>query len=91
MCVFAQKLLKLKKRSPQIFHVEPIIFVYITIYLIDMTKKRKLNSKNPRYLKVDDNAPKILKKKLMCNAKIRGYGGVDTGRTAAVYGVWYEN
>jgi len=55
-----------------------------------MAKKRKLNSKNPRYHKVDNNAPKILKKKLMCNAKIRGYGGADTGRTAAVYGIWYE-
>jgi len=56
-----------------------------------MAKKRKLNSKNPRYLKVDDNAPQIIKKQLMCNAKIRGYGGVDTGKTTAVYGVWYEN
>jgi hypothetical protein len=56
-----------------------------------MAKKRKLNSKNPRYHKVDDNAPKILKKKLMCNAKIRGYGGSDTGLTAPVYGIWYEN
>ena len=53
-----------------------------------MAKKRKLNSKNPKYIKIDDNAPKILKKQLMCNAKIRGYGGTDTGRTAAVYGVW---
>jgi len=56
-----------------------------------MAKKRKLNSKNPKYIKVDDNSPQILKKKLMCNAKIRGYGGVDTGQTAAVYGVWYKN
>ncbi len=56
-----------------------------------MAKKRKLNSKNPRYQKVDDNTPKIKKRKLMCHAKIRGYGGVDTGRTAAVYSVWYEN
>ena len=71
--------------------VEPPICVYITIYLTDMAKKRKLNSKNPIYLKVDVNSPQILKKKLMCNAKIRGYGGVDTGRTAAVYGVWYKS
>ena len=56
-----------------------------------MAKKRKLNSKNPIYNKVNENAPKILKKQLMCHAKIRGYGGIDTGRTAAVYGVWYEN
>ena len=46
-----------------------------------MTKKRKLNSKNPIYQKVDDNAPKIKKRKLMCTAphKVR------------VYGVWYED
>ena len=56
-----------------------------------MAKKRKLNSKNPRYHKADDNAPKILKKELMCHAKIRSYGGANTGRTAAVYGIWYEN
>ena len=30
-----------------------------------MPKKRKLNSKNPIYSKVDDNAPKIKKKVLM--------------------------
>tara|TARA_R110000824_G_scaffold5206_4_gene24160 strand:+ start:1296 stop:1496 length:201 start_codon:yes stop_codon:yes gene_type:complete len=56
-----------------------------------MAKKRKLNSKNPIYLKIDDSAPKIKKKKHMCDAKIRAYGGVDTGLTAAVYGVWYED
>jgi len=56
-----------------------------------MPKKRKLNSNNPIYNKVDDNAPKVKKRKLMCNAKIRSYGGADTGRTAAVYGVWYED
>jgi len=55
-----------------------------------MAKKRKLNSKNPIYLKIDDNAPKIKRKKLMCNAKIRSYGGEDTGLTAPVYGIWYE-
>ena len=56
-----------------------------------MTKKRKLNRKTPIYIKVDDNAPKIKKRKLMCHAKVRGYGGVDTGRTAAVHGIWYED
>jgi len=56
-----------------------------------MAKKRKLNSKNLIYLKVDDNAPKIKKRKFMCNAKIRTYNGEDTGRTAKVHGVWYEN
>ena len=56
-----------------------------------MAKKRKLNSKNPKYQKVDTNAPKILKKQLMCHAKIRSYGGVDTGLTTPVYGVWYDS
>ncbi len=56
-----------------------------------MAKKRKLNSKNPIYHKVDNNAPKILKKKLMCHAKIREHNGNDTGRTAAVYGICYED
>ena len=56
-----------------------------------MPKKRKLNSKNPIYSKVDDNAPKIKKKVLMCKAKIRQAGGADTGLTADVYGVWYED
>tara|TARA_Y100000592_G_C5401096_1_gene283132 strand:+ start:446 stop:616 length:171 start_codon:yes stop_codon:yes gene_type:complete len=56
-----------------------------------MAKKRKLNSKNPKYSKIDNNAPKIIKKQLMCHAKIRSTGGQATGNTAAVYGVWYEN
>lgn len=45
-----------------------------------MPKRRKLNSKNPKYFKKDDNAPKIKKKKLMCVAK-----------GCKVYSVWYEN
>ena len=69
-----------------------LLYSYILPLLYtDMPKKRKLNSKNPKYHKVDDNAPKIIKRKLMCNAKIREYGGTDTGRTAAVYGVGYDN
>jgi|TARA_R100000482_G_C5092311_1_gene131465 hypothetical protein len=42
-------------------------------------KKKKLNSKNPKYMEVKDE-PKIRKKILMCETK-----GVK------VYGVWYEN
>ena len=44
-------------------------------------KKRKLNSKNPKYLKEDNNAPKIKKKVLMCTAP----------HNVKVYGVWYED
>ena len=58
-----------------------------------MAKKRKLNSKNPKYLtSVADNKPKILKKVLMCNAPIRdGSKSVVEGVSLPVYGVWYEN
>tara|TARA_R110002051_G_scaffold325423_1_gene427748 strand:+ start:2653 stop:2886 length:234 start_codon:yes stop_codon:yes gene_type:complete len=57
-----------------------------------MAKKRKLNSDNPRYSKTEDNAPKVLKKKLMCNAKVRDVSGnVVKGVTVPVYGVWNEN
>ena len=44
-------------------------------------KKRKLNSKNPKYLKEDTDAPKIEKKILMCT----------TPNKVKVYGVWYKN
>lgn len=58
-----------------------------------MAKKRKLNSKNPKYL--TENAvdgPKIKKKKLMCNVPVRNANGelVD-GKTIPVYGVWCED
>lgn len=53
-------------------------------------KKKKLGSKNPKYLVKDKNEQIIHKKIKMCDAIIRTAGGKDTGRTAAVYGVWYE-
>ena len=58
-----------------------------------MSKKRKLNSKNPKYAnKTEDKTPNILKKKLMCNAKVRDFrGNVVKGKTVPVYGVWYED
>jgi len=46
-----------------------------------MGKRTKLNSKNPKYFKKDENAPKIKKRKLMC----------ITPTGCKVYGVWYEN
>ena len=46
-----------------------------------MTKKRKLNSTNPKYWPASKkDGPKIKKKVLMCEPK----GG-------KVYAVWYEN
>ena len=54
-------------------------------------KKRKLNSKNPKYKGDQGKEEKrILRRELMCKAKIRTSGGTDTGRTADVHGVWYE-
>ena len=44
-------------------------------------KKRKLNSKNPKYLKEDTTAPKIKKRILMCS----------THNNVKVYGVWHED
>jgi len=56
-------------------------------------KKRKLNSKNPKYfVKTSNDKPKIKEKRLMCNAKVRDVNGnVVEGTTIPVYGVWYEN
>tara|TARA_R100001163_G_C4939362_1_gene111901 strand:+ start:358 stop:513 length:156 start_codon:yes stop_codon:yes gene_type:complete len=46
-----------------------------------MAKKRKLNSKNPKYWSENNtNKPKIKKKVLFCEVK-----GVKA------YGVWYED
>jgi hypothetical protein len=56
-----------------------------------MTKKRKLNSKNPKYWDQDKvNGPAILKKVHMCDAVVRDSQGKDTGERAAVHGVWYK-
>ena len=43
-------------------------------------KKRKLNSTNPKYMKKDDNIPKIKKRILSCIAPNK----------VKVYSVWYE-
>tara|TARA_R110001583_G_scaffold9168_1_gene43237 strand:- start:1342 stop:1518 length:177 start_codon:yes stop_codon:yes gene_type:complete len=55
-------------------------------------KKRKLGSKNPKYMVVaQDNSPVVKEKKLMCNVKVRDTNGnVVEGTTIPVYGVWYE-
>ena len=57
-----------------------------------MAKKRKLNSKNPKYWSKDKiEGPKIKKRVHSCDAAIRTYGGQKTGRTAAVYAIFYED
>jgi len=55
-------------------------------------KKRKLGSKNPKYMvEQDTNAPVTEKKILMCNAKVRdANGNVVEGITVPVHGVWYK-
>jgi hypothetical protein len=53
-------------------------------------KKKKLNSKNPKYNKDILQDEKVIKKReLMCNAKVRTSSGKDTGETAKVYNIWY--
>ena len=52
-----------------------------------MAKKRKLNSKNPKYLSKEQmDAPKVKKRKLMCQGP-----NEHTDVKFKVYGVWYEN
>ena len=47
-----------------------------------MTKKRKLNSKNPKYQDQIQNKDKIIEKRiLMCTAP----------NNVKVYGIWYKN
>ena len=57
-----------------------------------MAKKRKLNSKNPKYwVKTKDDSPTIKEKKLMCNIPLRNSNGeLIEGKTIPMYGVWYE-
>ena len=58
-----------------------------------MAKKRKLNSKNPKYLVTEqDNSPVNKERRLICNAPVRDTNGnIVEGTTIPVYGVWYEN
>jgi len=58
-----------------------------------MAKKRKLNSKNPKYFgKKKDNSPTIKEKKLLCNIQVRNSEGKPIeGKTIPMYGVWYED
>jgi hypothetical protein len=58
-----------------------------------MAKKRKLNSRNPKYHTMStDNSPKIKEKKLMCNIPVRNSNGeIIKDKTIPMYGVWYED
>ena len=57
-----------------------------------MPKKKKLNSKNPKYMDKSQLKERAIKeKKLICNAFIRDSSkNIVPNRTAPIYGVWYE-
>ena len=59
-----------------------------------MAKKRKLNSKNPKYSTAVDGNVKVIKKRVhMCDVPTRDSSGNITKNSVKipVYGVWYEN
>jgi len=58
-----------------------------------MAKKRKLNSKNPKYLeKVSNEVETNQEKRLMCNAPVRDVNGnIVKGVVAPVYGVFGQD
>ena len=58
-----------------------------------MAKKRKLNSKNPKYLSKEANeGPKIKEKRLLCVVDARDERThKKTGTKVPVYGIWYED
>jgi len=58
-----------------------------------MAKKRKLNSRNPKYMTQEKkDGPKIKEKKLICNIPVRNSNrDIIEGKTIPMYGVWYEN
>ena len=58
-----------------------------------MPKKRKLNSKNPKYRSKNEIiGPKVLRKELITNAPSRNASGnIDANSTkVAIHAVWYE-
>ena len=57
-----------------------------------MTKKRKLNSRNPKYItEAKKVGPKIKEKRLLCNVPVRDVNKqIVEGKTIPCYGVWYE-
>jgi hypothetical protein len=57
-----------------------------------MAKKRKLNSKNPKYWSTEKSeGPKIKEKRLLCVVNARNERThKKTGTKVPVYGIWYE-
>jgi len=58
-----------------------------------MSKKRKLNSNNPKYKKVENSNVLVIEdRRFMCNAKVRDIkGDVVKGVTIPVHSVWYKD
>jgi len=57
-----------------------------------MTKKRKLNSTNPKYNKsLRKEGPVIKKRTKICDIPIRNASGKKTGGTTQAWGVFYED
>ena len=57
-----------------------------------MAKKRKLNSKNPKYGQIAKENTEIIKKRIhLCDAPIRDITGKKTGKIAPIYAVFYED
>jgi hypothetical protein len=54
-----------------------------------MAKKRKLNSRNPKYMTQEKkDGPKIKEKKLICNIPVRNSNrDIIEGKTIPMYGV----
>ena len=58
-----------------------------------MPKKKKLNSKNPKYKSENEiTGPKVLRKELLANALTRNASGkTDANSTkVAIHAIWYE-
>ena len=53
-------------------------------------KKRKLNSKNPKYWDKSKLHEKKVIKEVVGSAIIRNSSGNKTGRSLIVKGIWYE-
>jgi len=57
-----------------------------------MAKKRKLNSKNPKYGQIPIDNPEIVKKRVhLGDLPITDITGKKTGKTAPIYAVFYED
>ena len=57
-----------------------------------MAKKRKLNSKNPKYWPKELTGGPVIKKRIhVCDAPIRDSAGNKTGETAACYAVYHAD